>query len=56
MGYKILDVKEDILKDVEKYCREMNSVYPTLLATSRARKMQEDILDIVDKHFEKIER
>jgi len=56
MGYKILDVKADIHEDVEKYCREMYSVYPTLLATSRARKIQDDILDIVDKHFEKIER
>ena len=56
MGYKILGVKADIHEDVKKYCREMNSVYPTLLATSRARKMQDDILDIVDKHFKKIER
>jgi len=38
---------------VEKYCREMNLLYPTL---GFCQEMQDDILDIVDKHFEKIER
>ena len=43
MGYKILDVKADIHEEVEKYCREMNSLYPTL---GFCQEMQDDILDI----------
>ena len=46
MGYKILDVKADIHEDIEKYF--MNT-YPDEINV-------EDLLDIVDKHFEKIER
>ena len=46
MGYKILDVKADIHEDVEKYF--MNTHFDEINV--------EDILDIVDEHFEKIER
>jgi len=49
MGYKIPDLKEDIKKDVEKYYQ---TNWPLL---NERHKLQEDILDIVDKHFEKIE-
>ena len=51
MGYKILDVKADIHEDVEAYF--------TKLPTRRLRTYWEirgELLDIVDKHFEKIER
>ena len=46
MGYKILDVKADIHEDIERYF--MNTHFDEIKV--------EDILDIVDKHFEKIER
>lgn len=46
MGYKILDVKEDIHSDIEKYF--MNTHFDEINV--------EDILNIVDEHFEKIER
>tara|TARA_B100000214_G_scaffold328525_1_gene267716 strand:- start:310 stop:459 length:150 start_codon:yes stop_codon:yes gene_type:complete len=49
MGYKILDVKADIHEDIEKYF--MNRGLPPFDEIN-----VEDILDIVDKHFEKIER
>ena len=53
MGYKILDVKADIHEDIEKYfqhpCRERH-------ATNLVPVSVEEILDSVDKHFEKIER
>jgi len=50
MGYKILDVKADIHEDIEKYFinNTLHNEVKLLLV--------EDILDIVDKHFEKIER
>ena len=65
MGYKIPDVKADIHEDVEAY---FNRYWPQLdnEAGWKPRRedakdyffktLQEDILDIVDKHFEKIER
>ena len=46
MGYKILDVKADIHEDVEAYF--MNTHFDEVNV--------EDILNIVDEHFEKIER
>lgn len=50
MGYKILDIKADIHEDVEKYFRQRRLEW-------RSWEINvEDILDIVDKHFEKIER
>ena len=61
MGYKILDVKADIHEDVEAYFNqhEVNVTYLDAGQLARAvwkQTLQEDILDIVDKHFEKIER
>ena len=51
MGYKILDVKTDIHEDVEKYCREhFPADYKEMI------HHVENLLDIVDEHFEKIER
>jgi hypothetical protein len=46
MGYKIPDLKEDIHSDIEKYF--MNTYFDEINV--------EDILNIVDEHFEKIER
>ena len=51
MGYKILDVKADIHEDVEGYMRGYDS-----LPDAWKDIIKEDILDIVDKHFEKIEK
>tara|TARA_B100000029_G_scaffold439340_1_gene455824 strand:- start:223 stop:387 length:165 start_codon:yes stop_codon:yes gene_type:complete len=54
MGYKILDVKADIHEDVEAY---FNRYWPHVEKEDEWKQvLQEDILDIVDKHFEKIER
>jgi hypothetical protein len=54
MGYKILDVKADIHEDVEEYLLSKPSGW--IWHGEEAQKVQEDILDIVDKHFKKIER
>ena len=55
MGYKILDVKADIHEDVEKYFVAMDEAQgPNGFQLSD--QVQEDILDIVDEHFKKIER
>lgn len=55
MGYKILDVKADIHEDVEKYFVAMDEAQgPNGFQLSD--QVQEDVLDIVDKHFERIER
>ena len=54
MGYKILDVKADIHEDVEEYL--LNKPSGWIWHGQEAQTVQEDILDIVDKHFEKIER
>lgn len=51
MGYKILDVKADIHEDVEGYMRGYDS-----LPDAWKDIIKDDILDIVDKHFEKIEK
>ena len=61
MGYKILDVKADIHEDVEKYFNKLLEKPLDLdklcLTNDEIKKMlRDDILDIVDKHFEKIER
>ena len=54
MGYKILDVKAHIHEDVEAY---FNRYWPQLDNEAGWKQtLQEDVLDIVDKHFEKIER
>ena len=54
MGHKILDVKADIHEDVEEYL--LNKPSGWIWHGQEAQTVQEDILDIVDKHFEKIER
>ena len=51
MGYKILDVKTEIREDVESYMRGYDS-----LPDAWKDVITHDILDIVDKHFEKIGR
>ena len=49
MGYKILDVKADIHEDVEEYLCGLPMNYC-------GEEQVEEVLNIVDKHFEKIER
>ena len=57
MGYKILDVKADIHEDVEKMFETLKGeVVPSVFTNEFAETLSEDICDIVDKHFEKIER
>jgi metallophosphoesterase superfamily enzyme len=60
MGYKILDVKADIHEDVEKYFELQGTMLPAYPQEScdklRLRTTERDILNIVDKHFERIER
>jgi len=54
LGAQVLDVKADIHEDVEKYmdsCINGNEINPILGQT-----ILEDMCEIVDKHFEKIER
>jgi hypothetical protein len=55
MGYKILDVKADIHEDVEAYFNQLLK-YGCLTNDELKGMLQEDVLEIVDKHFEKIER
>ena len=57
MGYKILDVKADIHEDVEAYFeRLLINVWDVGDGEIRNEcASSKDILDIVDKHFEKIE-
>ena len=57
MGYKILDVKADIHEDVERMFETLKGeVVPSVFTNEFAETLSEDICDIVDKHFEKIER
>ena len=54
MGYKILDVKADIHEEVEKYmdsCIVAHEINHEL-----GQIILDNVCDIVDKHFEKIER
>ena len=51
MGYKILDVKADIHEDVEAYLEKCGA-----LEWGKIGEVTEGVLDIVDNHFEKIER
>ncbi len=55
MGHKILDVKADIHEDVEKYFATLLSDLP-MADFEYARGIEVDLLDIIDKHCEKIER
>ena len=57
MGYKILDVKADIHEDVESYFTKLGK--QQLIRRVKTKSYWEirgELLDIVDKHFEKIER
>ena len=57
MGYKIPDVKADIHEDVVKMFEMLkHEVVPSVFTDEFAETLSEDICDIVDKHFEKIER
>ena len=57
MGHKILDVKADIHEDVVKMFETLKGeVVPSVFTNEFADTLSEDICDIVDKHFEKIER
>jgi len=53
MGHKILDDKADIHEDVEAYFNKREQEHR---CWSTLAEIREDVLDIVDKHFEKIER
>ena len=55
MGYKILDVKADIHKEIEEYFDERPD-WDALPPPSRMEQIKAEVLDIVDEHFEKIER
>jgi hypothetical protein len=58
MGYKILDVKADIHEEVESYMEQKarQMTQQAMAQQMTAHIIKDDILDIVDKHFEKIER
>ena len=57
MGYKILDVKAEIHEDVEKYFRKFHAHQNGEgFSYVKTKQMEEELLDIVDEHFEKIER
>ena len=51
MGYKILDVKEDIKEGMEKYFNDIE--HP--VGDFRCTVSLDDLCDIVDEHFKKIE-
>ena len=55
MGYKIPDVKADIHEDVENYFETWLNDNP-MVDSEYVKNTGVDILDIVDKHFGKIER
>ena len=56
MGHKILDVKADIHEDVETYFNERPDWDALLPPYAKMEQIKADVLDIVDEHFEKIER
>ena len=61
MGYKIPDVKADIHRDLEVYFNSgmWRTRWKEMKARTERRKMEEikqDVHDLVDKHFNKIER
>jgi len=53
MGYKILDVKADIKESIEEYLNDNG--YRDWHWRNRSERMEE-ISEIIDKHFKKIER
>ena len=56
MGHKILDVKADIHEDVEAYFNERPDWDALLPPCVKMEQIKTEVLDIVDEHFEKIER
>ena len=56
MGYKILDVKADILKEIEEYFNERPDWDASLPPHVKMEHIKDEMLYIVDEHFEKIER
>jgi hypothetical protein len=57
MGYKILDVKADIHEDVERYLDGLHTFRNGEgFSYIKIGKIKTEVLDIIDKHFEKIER
>mgnify|MGYP000870965697 CR=1 FL=1 len=56
MGYKILDVKADIHEDIEEYFDERPDWDALLPPYAKMEQIKVDLLNIVDEHFEKIER
>ena len=61
MGYKILDVKADIHEDIEKYFQlyangDLVGGIGEVVTALTIKGIQEDMQDIVDDNFEKIER
>jgi len=56
MGYKILDVKTEIHEDIEEYFKNIAASRRNFGYARASRGIEQDVLDIVDKHFEKIER
>ena len=55
MGYKILDVKADIHEDVGRYF-DTRLVNRDGFSYAKMEQVKAEVLDIVDEHFEKIER
>ena len=55
MGYKILDVKAEIHEDVEKFFNEEWPSIREIEGKYLTNHLECKILEIVDKHFEKLE-
>ena len=56
MGHKILDAKADIHKEIEEYFDERPDWDALLPPYAKMEQIKVDLLNIVDEHFEKIER
>jgi hypothetical protein len=58
MGYKILDVKEDIKDNISDWmmCEYCNEYDIEEMNQAEAQELVDSINAIVDKHFERIER
>ena len=56
MGYKILDVKADIHKEIEEYFDERPDWDALLPPYAKMEDIKDEMLNIVDEHFQKIER
>ena len=56
MGHKILDVKADIHKEIEEYFDERPDWDALLPPYVKMEHIKDEMLNIVDEHFQKIER